>query len=107
LHTLVLLHGSDKQAPTAASDALSGFVEERGHAGHPIKVESQDLSRLWKRTRLVSLMLLSLEELALTHASSETRLPWRNSPLNHLSVVLLNSRPCVAPLHIISVYPAQ
>ncbi|KAI0253530.1 hypothetical protein BJV78DRAFT_183623 [Lactifluus subvellereus] len=51
LHTLVLLHGSDKHALTAASDALSGFVEERGHGGHPVKVELQDLSRLWKRTR--------------------------------------------------------
>ena len=107
LHTLVLLHGSDKHTLTAASDALSGFVEERGHTGHPIKVESQDLSKLWKRTRLVSLMLLSLEELALTHASSETRLPWRNSPLNQPRAVLHSSRSCVAPLHIISVYPAQ
>ena len=57
LHTLVLLHGSDKHALTAASNVLDTFVEERGHAGHPIKVEPQDLSRLWKRTRPVSLSL--------------------------------------------------
>jgi hypothetical protein len=107
LHTLVLLHGSDKHALTAASDALSGFVEEWGHAGHPVKVESQDLSKLWKRTRLVSLTLLSPEALALTHAPSETRLPRRNSPLNQPRVVLRNSRMCVVPLHIISVNPAQ
>ncbi|KAI0253527.1 hypothetical protein BJV78DRAFT_1152925 [Lactifluus subvellereus] len=51
LHTLVLLHGNDKHALTATSDALSGLVEERGHGGHPVKVEHQDLSRLWRRTR--------------------------------------------------------
>jgi hypothetical protein len=54
LHTLVLLHGSDEHALTVSSDVLSAFIDERGHAGRPVKVERQDLSRLWSRSRPVS-----------------------------------------------------
>jgi hypothetical protein len=60
LNTLVLLHGSDEHALTAASNMLSAFIDERGRAGHPVNVEPQDLSRLWSRSRPVSLLLLGL-----------------------------------------------
>ncbi|KAI9467408.1 hypothetical protein BJY52DRAFT_67305 [Lactarius psammicola] len=46
LRELVLLHGSDEKALKSASAALSAFVDERNDAGHPVKIHSQDLSRL-------------------------------------------------------------
>ena len=46
LRELVLLHGSDENALKSASAALSAFADERNDAGHPVKVHSQDLSRL-------------------------------------------------------------
>jgi len=46
LRELVLLHGSDENALKSASAALSAFVDERDEAGRPVKVHSQDLSRL-------------------------------------------------------------
>lgn len=46
LRELVLLHGSDANALKSASAALGAFVDERDDAGRPVKVHSQDLSRL-------------------------------------------------------------
>jgi hypothetical protein len=50
LRTLMLLHGSDKKALSAASAALSTFIDKRGSAGRPVNVETQDLSRLSRRS---------------------------------------------------------
>jgi len=46
LRTIVLLHGDDERVLAGASEALSVFVDERNRAGHPVRVEPQDLSRL-------------------------------------------------------------
>ncbi|KAF8263062.1 hypothetical protein EI94DRAFT_1741925 [Lactarius quietus] len=46
LRELVLLHGSDQTALKSATAAFSGFIDERDSAGHPVKVHSQDLSRM-------------------------------------------------------------
>ncbi|KAH9019114.1 hypothetical protein EDB85DRAFT_2154013 [Lactarius pseudohatsudake] len=46
LREIVLLHGSDENTLESASAVFSTFVDERDGAGHPVKVHSQDLSRL-------------------------------------------------------------
>ncbi|KAH8984043.1 hypothetical protein EDB92DRAFT_1547149 [Lactarius akahatsu] len=46
LREIVLLHGSDENTLKSASAVFSAFVDERGDAGHPVKVQSQDLSKL-------------------------------------------------------------
>ena len=46
LRELMLLHGSDESALKSASATLSVLVDERNDDGRPVKVSSQDLSRL-------------------------------------------------------------
>jgi hypothetical protein len=46
LHTIILLHGDDERVLADASEALGAFIDERNRAGHLVKVEPQDLSRL-------------------------------------------------------------
>ncbi|KAH9165389.1 hypothetical protein EDB89DRAFT_2010364 [Lactarius sanguifluus] len=49
LREIVLLHGSDDENTLkSASAVFSAFVDERDDAGRPVKVHSQDLSRLVK-----------------------------------------------------------
>ncbi|KAI9445985.1 hypothetical protein H4582DRAFT_519707 [Lactarius indigo] len=46
LKELVLLHGSDENTLKSASATFSAFVDERDGVGRPVKIHSQDLSRL-------------------------------------------------------------
>ncbi|KAH9066188.1 hypothetical protein EDB87DRAFT_694115 [Lactarius vividus] len=46
LREIVLLHGNDSNALKSASAAFGAFVDEWDGAGRPVKVHSQDLSRL-------------------------------------------------------------
>ena len=76
LRELVLLHGSDENGLKSATATLSAFVDERDSTGRPVKVHSQDLSRLVESEtgEPIATYYRATEEAVLISTSSEGRL---------------------------------